>query len=57
MEFFVVAISFGVLYVLFKVWHAMWIDRDIVIQDFKDRYKSKQELQAKKSVDEKKPKL
>lgn len=56
MEFIIATVSFGVLYVLFKLWHAMWIDRDIVVQDFKDRYKNKDELQSEKSVEEKKSK-
>lgn len=56
MEVVVVVLSLGVLYVLFKVWHSMWIDRDIVIQDFNDRYKSNEELQSEKSADEKKSK-
>jgi len=46
MDFLFIAVFFLILYVVFKMWQAMWVDRDSVSQDFKNRYKSDQEIKA-----------
>lgn len=49
MEFIIIAFTLGVYYVLYKVWRAIWIDKDIIIQDFKDRYKSADEIKNERA--------
>jgi hypothetical protein len=44
MELLIIAASLVILYAVFKMWHAMWVDRDIVRHDFKNRYKSDKEI-------------
>ncbi len=50
MEFFIVVISVIFVYVLFKVWHSMWVDRHVVGQDFKDRYRISEEPHVKDHI-------